>query len=235
MRLGWQDLSKHCSGGAPEYTPCVVQAPAAKGEWAGVLLAYEVIGTQVLVPGRLLEVEVRMIDDSTKMLIYACYMPQQNLPKELHAKVWGKLEEALLVAHMPYVIASAFSIASRRSFSSSCPASRIALSILCALASSASLPAPAQFRPSAALCDAARARMAAEAAATEVEAGKAMEMKVTKVTKVKKVTKKKKKKQKKKKKKKKKVTMTEVAVAVAVEPEPVKEPVKATVMERRRG
>jgi len=110
MRLGWQDLSKRCSAGAPEYTPCVIQAPAAKGEWAGVLLAYDpcvfkVIGTQVLVPGRLLEVEVRMIDDSTKMLIYACYMPQQNLPKELHAKAWGKLEEALLVAHMPYVIA----------------------------------------------------------------------------------------------------------------------------------
>ena len=109
-RLGWQDLAKGRSGGAPEYSPCVVQAPAACGEWAGVLVAYDPnifkkLDVQVVVPGRVLQVELRMIDDATSLTLFACYMPQANLAREVHHKAWGKLEEALLTVSGAYVIA----------------------------------------------------------------------------------------------------------------------------------
>ena len=109
-RLGWQDLAKGRSGGAPEYSPCVVQAPAARGEWAGVLVAYDPnifkkLDAQVVVPGRVLQVELRMIDDATSLTLFACYMPQANLAREVHHKAWGKLEEALLTVSGAYVIA----------------------------------------------------------------------------------------------------------------------------------
>ena len=101
-RLGWQDMAKGRSGGAPEYSPCVVQSPAAaRGDWAGVLVAYDPsifkkLDVQVVVPGRVLQVELRMIDDATSLTLFACYMPQANLAREVHHKAWSKLEEALL-------------------------------------------------------------------------------------------------------------------------------------------
>jgi len=109
-RLGWQDLAKGRSGGAPEYVPCVVQAPAARGEWAGVLVAFDPtvfkkLDVQIVVPGRVLQIEFRMVDDSTNLTLFACYMPQANLPREVHDKAWGKLEEALLTVCGAYVIA----------------------------------------------------------------------------------------------------------------------------------
>ena len=110
-RLGWQDMAKGRSGGAPEYSPCVVQSPAAaSGDWAGVLVAYDPsifkkLDVQVVVPGRVLQVELRMIDDATSLTLFACYMPQANLAREVHHKAWSELEEALLTVTGAYVIA----------------------------------------------------------------------------------------------------------------------------------
>lgn len=59
----------------------------------------------MVVPGRVLQVELRMIDDATSLTLFACYMPQANLAREVHHKAWSKLEEALFTVTGAYVIA----------------------------------------------------------------------------------------------------------------------------------
>ena len=112
MRLNWRVQRKASlwKGAVPEYDPCVLQSCAVGDEHMGVLFAYdpdvmEVITHREVVPGRVLHVEVRMLDDALRYDLFVVYMPDRNKPADVHEEAWNWLTEAIITCEHTVVVA----------------------------------------------------------------------------------------------------------------------------------
>ena len=114
VRLGWRtmrDKRKWIADDIPEYDACVVQTIASANDpYAGVLFAWnpDVLSMdhwEVVSLGRVLYMDVSMLDDGLNYHIFPSYMPQSSAPKEAHTRVWMALTEALCAVDGAVIVA----------------------------------------------------------------------------------------------------------------------------------